>query len=573
MFKIKDFQGMQYSRDTSSQFGQKDYKFFNQQYATTSYQTEHDMNPALIVQPKEDEDVIKAVQWARDNKVSVAVRSGGHQYSGASSTGGKNIQIDLTNTYKDMMVLEEDGVPDDRALVLAGVSNRLQDFNDYLRSVNLFVPHGQCAYVCTGGHGQTGGYGQLGRSFGLFGDHIIKIRLIDHNGSIQNVTKQSDSELFYAILGGSPGNFGIITHYTVEVYRASSYMGTVAGPNGFKGPHGLKGLWIYEPKVLSRLLGFIAKMSDEGTAPRGYDLCCSVLSTDFPVTMLFPSLRDDNIWKKIQQKIKTALAKDVLDLLNGSFPAIIVLYAQWCPTNKTDKYDLTVDNWFKQFRDLQNDWSNHTLLINEFDEGMDTMTGKWIFPKRREFELPYVKRTYATKSQTLQKDGWVDAVVKRLDLIYNPHQKLDNDKSDKEGEVYDHCKLSVQIQCFGGKNSRFLLNKDNGTSYSWRDSTVVQTLDCFHDPGAKYRDYALNWQKTNDTIMIGAKSPFSKQDRRVLWGSWGDWDMSKPEIWQAYYEDADKYKRLGKARAKADPNGTFTANPFAVTAVRDGTKQ
>jgi hypothetical protein len=350
-------------------------------------------------------------------------------------------------------------------------------------------------------------------------------------------------------------------------------MGTVAGPNGFKGPHGLKGLWIYEPKVLSRLLGFIAKMSDEGTAPRGYDLCCSVLSTDFPVTMLFPSLRDDNIWKKIQQKIKTALAKDVLDLLNGSFPAIIVLYAQWCPTNKTDKYDSTVDNWFKQFRDLQNDWSNHTLLINEFDEGMDTMTGKWIFPKRREFELPYVKRTYATKSQTLQKDGWVDAVVKRLDLIYNPHQKLDNDKSDKEGEVYDHCKLSVQIQCFGGKNSRFLLNKDNGTSYSWRDSTVVQTLDCFHDPGAKYRDYALNWQKTNDTIMIGVKSPFSKQDRRVLWGSWGDWDMSKPEIWQAYYEDADKYKRLGKARAKADPNGTFTANPFAVTAVRDGTKQ
>ncbi|KAF5648856.1 6-hydroxy-D-nicotine oxidase [Fusarium sp. NRRL 25303] len=573
MLKIKDFQGMQYSRDTSSQFGQKDYKFFNQQYATTSYQTEHDMNPALIVQPKEDEDVIKAVQWARDNKVSVAVRSGGHQYSGASSTGGKNIQIDLTNTYKDMMVLEEDGVPDDRALVLAGVSNRLQDFNDYLRSVNLFVPHGQCAYVCTGGHGQTGGYGQLGRSFGLFGDHIIKIRLIDHNGSVQNVTKESDSELFYAILGGSPGNFGIITHYTVEVYRASSYMGTVAGPNGFKGPHGLKGLWIYEPKVLSRLLGFIAKMSDEGTAPRGYDLCCSVLSTDFPVTMLFPSLRDDTIWKKIQQKIKTALAKDVLDLLNGSFPAIIVLYAQWCPTNKTDKYDSTVDNWFKQFRDLQNDWSNHTLLINEFDEGMDTMTGKWIFPKRREFELPYVKRTYATKSQTLQKDGWVDAVVKRLDLIYNPHQKLDNDKSDKEGEVYDHCKLSVQIQCFGGKNSRFLLNKDNGTSYSWRDSTVVQTLDCFHDPGAKYREYALGWQKTNDTIMIGAKSPFSKQDRRVLWGSWGDWDMSKPEIWQAYYEDADKYKRLGKARAKADPNGTFTANPFAVTAVRDGTKQ
>ena len=48
--------------------------------------------------------------------------------------------------------------------------------------------------------------------------------------------------------------------------------------------------------------------------------------------------------------------------------------------------------------------------------------------------------------------------------------------------------------------------------------------------------------------------------------------MSKPEIWQAYYEDAEKYKRLGKARSKADPNGTFTPNPFAVTAVSDGSK-
>ncbi|WZH49828.1 6-hydroxy-D-nicotine oxidase [Fusarium acuminatum] len=569
MFKIKDFQGMQYSRDGPA-FGKQDYEYFNQQYATTSYQQEHDMNPALIVQPKEDEDVINAVKWAKQNGVAVAVRSGGHQYSGASSTGGKNIQIDLTNTYKDMMVLDEVGVAADKALVYAGVSNRLQDFNDYLRHNSLFVPHGQCAYVCTGGHGQTGGYGQLGRSFGLFGDHIVKIRLVDHNGTIQNVTKKSDPELFWAITGGSPGNFGIITHYTLEVYRASSYVGTVAGPNGFKGPHGMKGLWIYEPKVLSRLLGFIAKMSDEGKAPRGYDLCVSVLSTDFPVTMLFPSLRDDTLWKKIQAKIKTALAKDVLDLLNGSFPAIIVLYAQWCPTSKGDKYDGTVDKWFQQFRDLQDDWSNHTLLINEFDEDMSKLTGRWIFPKRREFELPYVKRTYATKSQTLQKDGWVDAVVKRLDLIYNPRQKLDDSKTHKEAEVYDHCKLSVQIQCFGGENSRFYLNKDNGTSYSWRDSTVVQTLDCFHDPGSQYRDYARNWQKTNDTIMIGPKSPFSKQDRRVLWGSWGNWDMSKPEIWQAYYEDADKYKRLGKARAKADPNGTFTANPFAVTAVRDG---
>ncbi|KAL3601827.1 hypothetical protein FPOAC2_06107 [Fusarium poae] len=369
MFKIQDFTGMQYSRD-GPVIGKHDYEYFNQQYASSSHQVDHDMNPALIVQPKED-----------------------------------------TDTYKDMMVIDASGIPDDRALVYIGVSNRLQDFNAYLRHNDLFVPHGQCAYVCTGGHGQTGGYGQLGRSFGLFGDHIVSIRMVDNNGSIQEVTKKSDSELFYAILGGSPGNFGIITHYTIEVYRGASYMGTVAGPNNFKGPHGLKGLWLYEPKVLSRLLGTIAKMSDDGTAPRGYDLCCSVLSTEFPITMLFPSMQDDTIWQKVQNKIKNALSQEVLNLLNGSFPAVIVLYAQWCPTSKSDKYDASVDKWFQQFRDFQKDWKNHTLRIEEFDESMSSMTGKWIFPMSSGHTPPSHRHFRRMDGSMPLSNGWILSLI------------------------------------------------------------------------------------------------------------------------------------------------------------------
>ncbi|KAG9596573.1 FAD-binding domain-containing protein, partial [Aureobasidium melanogenum] len=243
LFTVLCLQGMQYPREGDA-FQAKDYAYFNQQYASSSYQKEHDMNPALIVQPKDDDDVVRAVRWAREQKVAVAVKSGGHQYSGASSTGGKNIQIDLTNTYKDMKVLPSQNLPEDRALVFVGVSNQLQDFNAYLKHNELFVPHGQCAYVCVGGHGQTGGYGQLGRSFGLFGDHIVGIRMVDYNGDVKEVTEQSDSELFNAIRGGSPGNFGIITHYVVNVYQAKSYIGQVAGPNGIKGPYGLKGIWL-----------------------------------------------------------------------------------------------------------------------------------------------------------------------------------------------------------------------------------------------------------------------------------------------------------------------------------------
>jgi hypothetical protein len=43
------------------------------------------------------------------------------------------------------------------------------------------------------------------------------------------------------------------------------------------------------------------------------------------------------------------------------------------------------------------------------------------------------------------------------------------------------------------------------------------------------RIQAEEWQKKNDD---GLKKYYSETDRRLLWGSWGDWDLSKPEVWK-----------------------------------------
>lgn len=125
------------------------------------------------------------------------------------------------------------------------------------------------------------------------------------------------------------------------------------------------------------------------------------------------------------------------------------------------------------------------------------------------------------------------------------------------------CYLSCQIQPFGGSQSMFFRNRDNGTSYSWRDSSMVVTLDAFY--GQLGKSFAEAWQAENDKGMVGPNSVFSKTDRRVLWGSYGDFDLDK--VWQFYYEGKDKYERLGRERARADKYGTLTANTFAVKKV------
>ena len=133
-------------------------------------------------------------------------------------------------------------------------------------------------------------------------------------------------------------------------------------------------------------------------------------------------------------------------------------------------------------------------------------------------------------------------------------------------DLYENCWVSCQISVFGGKKTRFCSPDGQGgkyaTSYSWRDSSVGCTVDLFHE--SAFEPIAEEWQAGNDVAFSTVRRElFSKDhEKRVLWGSYGDWNMDTQ--WKYYYDDQEKYDKLRKARANADPNGTFSPNPFAV---------
>ncbi|KAJ7779382.1 hypothetical protein DFH07DRAFT_765669 [Mycena maculata] len=90
--------------------------------------------------------------------------------------------------------------------------------------------------------------------------------------------------------------------------------------------------------------------------------------------------------------------------------------------------------------------------------------------------------------------------------------------------------LSAQLQCFAGKNSMFTRKAGNGTSYSKKGDTEARGT-------------------ANDEEGICARGIFSKQDRRVLWGSFGSLDLDS--VWNTYYEDRPKYERLMQAACRS----------------------
>jgi hypothetical protein len=522
MAKIAGVVGAQFLK------GELLYETNRDQYATTSYGSEHDMSPALIINATGEEDIKLAINFAAKNGIAVAVRTGGHQYSGASSTGGPNIQLDVSQTFRgpdDRTIFNTD---DGKTLARTSVSYSLGEFNEWLGQNNVFVPHGQCTNVHLGGHVQTGGYGQLGRSFGLLGDHVVSLEIVTYgkdpnSAKSMEITKTSQPELFYAFLGGSPGNLGVLTHFSIEVHRDVDYIGSRA-------------LWsyrLYSPEKLKELLELLAEMSDNGDFPRNYDFCVSVLSASFEIGGFVPPDWQDDL----EDKMKNEHPDEYQDFLDSHiWPRSIVTYAQWVPFDKTDVPDLS---WFAKIQENE--------LFGQLQEKpMSQITAQWIYKNKREFDLPYVKRTYGTTSTTLAKDGWPAWVSNRLDTIIDP--------------LLNGCKISAQLQYFGGKFSKFTTNAGNGTSFSWRDSTILCTMDCFHEPWAK--ETAVEWQNTNDAEGVGPNGIFSKQDRRFLWGCYGDYDLDA--VWQYYHEDEEKYNELGLARQTLDPLGVFTPNTFCV---------
>ncbi|KAF3905649.1 hypothetical protein ABW21_db0205251 [Orbilia brochopaga] len=497
----------------------KDYANARYQYATSSYGVEHLMDPALIVVPTGKDDIIKTLQYAKAKKVAVAVRTGGHQYSGASSTAAPNIQIDLKKVFQgvdDRSVFDKGG----ETFVRTSVSWGLGEFNEYIGSKGLFVPHGQCINVHLGGHVQSGGYGQLGRSFGLFSDHVVSLEIIDANGVPKTVTKESDADLFYALLGGSPGNLGIITHFTIKVHRDQDYPGA----------RGLKSLYWYNPKTLNRLLDILAEMADSDDFPRNYDFCVSVLSSS---NKLLDWFTEGGLDEKMREEHPEIYGDDGLPL----WPRAIIVYAQWVPFNKEDTPDMS---WFDRIGE------GSIFDLPPETKPMSQLTKQWIFTNIREFDKPYVKSTHLTNSRTLGKDGWAEWMTNRIDSLVRPDA--------------NKLWLSAQLQYFGGRYSQFTNNADNGTSFSWRDSSVCVTADAFYGPESY--QLALDWHAKNESEGIGPNGKFSKDDRRVHWGSFGEYDLSK--VWGSYYDSREKYERISAVRARADPDGTLTPNTFSV---------
>lgn len=163
--------------------------------------------PAMIVSCKVIEDVRLALGWVREHGWAFTCRAGGHSTAGFSLSDG--VVIDVSGL---------DGISIDPVAKQAriGAGARWGPINSMLDTYGLHVPGGGCPTVGVAGYMQGGGYGFTSREFGMNCDNVVEATLVRADGAVVVASDQQNTELFWAIRGGTGGNFGVLVEI---VYR------------------------------------------------------------------------------------------------------------------------------------------------------------------------------------------------------------------------------------------------------------------------------------------------------------------------------------------------------------------
>jgi FAD/FMN-containing dehydrogenase len=168
--------------------------------------------PRAVVHCFTAEDVQSAVRGARDSRLPLSVRGGGHDWAGRALCDGIVIDLSAMNRI--------DVASGNNAARIAGGA-RASDVLAVTDPLHLAAVTGSCSGVGMAGLTLGGGYGPLIGRYGLALDNLIAAEVVLADGRIVTADHNREPDLFWALRGGG-GNFGVVTAMQCRLHHLSS---------------------------------------------------------------------------------------------------------------------------------------------------------------------------------------------------------------------------------------------------------------------------------------------------------------------------------------------------------------
>jgi FAD/FMN-containing dehydrogenase len=168
-----------------------------------------DRRPAVIARCRNAGDVVAAVTFARDQRFSVAIRSGGHNVAGYAVCEA-GVMIDMSGMNHVRVS------PD---LTFADVEGGATwgDVDAATTAFGRATPGGVISATGVAGLTLSGGIGWLRGHRGLACDNIIEADVVTAEGRLVLASETENPDLLWALKGGG-GNFGVVTRFRQSIH-------------------------------------------------------------------------------------------------------------------------------------------------------------------------------------------------------------------------------------------------------------------------------------------------------------------------------------------------------------------
>jgi FAD/FMN-containing dehydrogenase len=177
-----------------------------------------DKHPSLIARCSSKEDIVRSVNFARENDLLTAVRGGGHNVAG-NAVCDDGIVIDLSQ-MKAIEVDKEQRIATAEPGVIWG------EFDRATEPFGLITTGGLISTTGIAGFTLGGGIGWAMRKYGLTCDNLISADVITADGRSLTANENENPDLFWGLRGGG-GNFGIVSRFQFRLHPINRHIGSL----------------------------------------------------------------------------------------------------------------------------------------------------------------------------------------------------------------------------------------------------------------------------------------------------------------------------------------------------------
>jgi len=178
------------------------------------------------------DDVVAAVDFARENNLRLVVKGGGHSYQGTSNAADSLL---IWTRRMNAITLHDAFVgagcaggrePQPAVTVEAGAI-RGQVYDAVTTKAGRYVQGGGYMTVGVAGLIQSGGFGSFSKAYGMAAASLLEAEIVTADGAVRIANACSHPDLFWAIKGGGGGSLGVVTRLTLRTHRLPEFFGAV----------------------------------------------------------------------------------------------------------------------------------------------------------------------------------------------------------------------------------------------------------------------------------------------------------------------------------------------------------